>query len=103
MQRIQLTEEQSRILAESKDNIEVYDSNGQLVSFLKWFEPMDAEAVARHLRRRGLPKEPGIPSEQVQAHFRRLEEIRQREGMDLPKALELLRRMRAGEQVGCPS
>src|SRR5262249_35811405 len=99
MQRIVLTEEQSRILAESKESIEVYDSNGQLVSFMKWLEPMDAEAVARHLRRRGLPKEPGSPSEQVQAHFRRLEEIRQREGMDLPKALELLRRMRAGEQV----
>jgi hypothetical protein len=100
MPHIVLTEEQSRVLAESKDSLEVYDSTGQLVSFLKWFEPMDAEAVARHLRRRNLPKEPGIPSEQVQAHFRRLEEIRQRDGeMDLPKVLELLRRMRAGEQV----
>lgn len=98
MQRIMLTEEQSRLLAEAKE-AEVYDSQGQLVSFLRWHEPMDVEAIARHLRRRGQPKEPGIPSEQVQAHFRRLEEIRQREGMDLPKALELLRRMRAGEQV----
>ena len=100
MPHIVLTEEQSRVLAESKASLEVYDSTGQLVSFLKWFEPMDAEALARHLRQRDLPKEPGIPSEQVQAHFRRLEEIRQRDGgMDLPKALELLRRMRAGEQV----
>lgn len=99
MQRIQLTEEQSRILAETKDNIEVYDSNGQLVSFMKWFEPEDAEAVSRHLRRRGLPKEPGIPSAQVQAHLRKLEEIRQREGMDEAKMREILRRLRAGEEV----
>jgi hypothetical protein len=99
MQRIQLTEEQSRILAESKDNVEVYDSNGKLVSFLKWFEPMDAEAIARHLRRRGLPKEPDIPSAQVQTHLRKLEEIRQREGMDETKMREILRRLRVGEEV----
>jgi hypothetical protein len=37
MQRIELTEEQSRILTEAKgENVEVYDSNGQLVSFMKW-------------------------------------------------------------------
>src|SRR5579864_3508774 len=100
MQRIQLTEEQSRILAEAKgENVEVYDCNGQLVSFMKWLEPMDAEEVARHLRRRGLPKEPGIPSAQVQAHLRKLEEIRQREGMDEAKMRDILRRLRAGEEV----
>jgi hypothetical protein len=99
MQRITLTEEQSRILAESKDNVEVYDSTGQLVSFLKWFEPREAEVIAQHLRRRGLPKEPGIPSAQVQAHLRKLEEIRQREGMDETKMREILRRLRAGEEV----
>lgn len=99
MQRIQLSEEQSRILVEAKDNVEVYDSNGQLVSFMKWFEPMDAEAMARHLRQRGLPKEPGIPSAQVQAHLRKLEEIRQREGMDETKMRDILRRLRAGEEV----
>jgi hypothetical protein len=100
MQRITLTEEQSRILAESKDNVEVYDSTGQLVSFLKWFEPREAEVVARYLRQRGLPKEPGIPSGQVQAHLRKLEEIRQREGgMDEARMRDILRRLRAGEEV----
>lgn len=99
MQRIQLTEEQSRILAESKESIEVYDSNGQLVSFLKWFEPEDAEAVARHLRRRGLPKEPGIPSERVQAMLRRFEEIDRTEGMTREKMEEILRRVKAGEAI----
>jgi hypothetical protein len=99
MQRIQLTEEQSRILAEAKDTIEVYDANGQLVSFMKWLEPMDAEEVARYLRRRGLPKQPTIPSAQVQAHLRKLEEIRQCEGMDEAKMREILRHLRAGEEV----
>lgn len=99
MQRIQLTEEQSRILAEAKESVEVYDSNGQLVSFMKWFEPMDAEAVARHLRRRGLPKEPGIPSERVQAMLRRFEEIDRTEGMTREKMEEILRRVKAGEPI----
>jgi hypothetical protein len=100
MQRIQLTEEQSRILAEANgENVEVYDANGQLVSFMKWFEPMDAEEVARYLRRRGLPKQPTIPAAQVQAHLQKLEEIRQREGMDEAKMRDLLRRLRAGEEV----
>lgn len=101
MRRIQLTEEQSRILAESKEgeSIEVCDAQGQLVSFLKRFHLEDVQAIARHLRRRGLPKEAGIPSTQVQAHLRKLEEIRQREGMDEAKMREILRRLRAGEEV----
>lgn len=101
MQRIQLTEEQSRILAEAKEgeSIEVYDAQGQLVSFLKRFHSEDALAVAQYLRRRGLPKQPGIPSAQVQAHLRKLEEIRQREGMDEAKMRDILRRLRAGDEV----
>lgn len=99
MQRIELSEEQSRILAESKDTVEVYDSNGQLVSFLKWLEPMDAEAVANHLRRRGLPKEPTIPSERVQAMLRRFEEIDRTEGMTREKMEEVIRRIKAGEPI----
>lgn len=99
MQRIQLTEEQSRILAESKDNVEVYDSNGQLVSFLKWFEPMDAEEVARYLRRRGLPKQPGIPSARVQAMLRKFEELDRTEGMTREKMEEIVRRVKAGEAI----
>lgn len=100
MQRIQLTEEQTRILAEAKgENVEVYDSNGQLVSFLKWFEPMDAEEVARYLRRRGLPKQPGIPSERVQAMLRKFEEIDRTEGMTREKMEEIVRRVKAGEPI----
>lgn len=100
MQRLQLTEAQSRILAEAKgENVEVYDSNGQLVSFMKWFEPMDAEAMANHLRRRGLPKEPTIPSERVLAMLRRFEEIHRTEGMTREKMEEIVRRVKAGEPI----
>jgi len=99
MQRIVLTEEQSRLLAESKDSVEVYDAQGQLVSFVKWFDPATAEVIAQHIRRRNLPRQPGIPSAQVHAHLRKLEEIRQREGMDEAKMKEILRRLRAGEEV----
>lgn len=100
MQRIQLTEEQSRILAEARgENVEVYDSNGQLVSFMKWFEQMDAEEVARYLRRRGLPKQPGIPSARVQAMLRKFEEISRTEGMTREKMEEIVRRVKAGEAI----
>lgn len=100
MLRIQLTEEQSRILAEARgENVEVYDSNGQLVSFMKWFEQMDAEEVARYLRRRGLPKRPTIPSERVQAMLGKFEEIDRTEGMTREKAEEIVRRVKAGEPI----
>ncbi len=42
---------------------------------------------------------PGVPSAQVQAHLRRLEEIATREQLDEARALDLVRRMRAGEEV----
>lgn len=99
MQRLQATEEQSRILAEAKDTVEVYDANGQLVSFMKWLEPMDAEVVVQHLRRRGLPKQPTIPSERVQAMLRRFEEIERTEGMTREKMEEIVRRVKAGEPL----
>lgn len=98
MPHIVLTDEQVRVLSESQGPVEVRDDQGRLVASLKALEPADIEAIERYKQRRATQK-PGIPSEQVQAHFRRLEEIREKEGMDLPKALDLLRRMQAGEQV----
>jgi hypothetical protein len=43
--------------------------------------------------------EPGVPSAQVQAHFRRLTEIAADRELTKEEALDLIRRMRAGEQV----
>jgi hypothetical protein len=99
MPQIVLTEEQALTLAEAQGPVEVPDPQGKPVASLRLFDARDIEAIERYKRNRGKPRGPGIPSEQVQAHFRRLDGIRQKEGMDLPKALDLLRRMRAGEQV----
>jgi antitoxin (DNA-binding transcriptional repressor) of toxin-antitoxin stability system len=98
MPHIVLTEEQARILTQASLPVEVRDEQGRTVARLTPLDPEEIEAIERwkHSRNSG---DVGVPSEQVQAHFRRLEEIRQRDGLDLTKALDLLRRMRAGEQV----
>ncbi|HEY7154509.1 MAG TPA: hypothetical protein VH575_11165 [Gemmataceae bacterium] len=98
MPHIVLTEEQARVLAESKERVEVYDSQGRLMCFMDWFGTPLEEVIAECKRRQASGK-PSIPSAQVQAHLRKLEEIRQREGMDEAKMWDLLRRMRAGEEV----
>ncbi len=100
MPHIVLTEEQMRIITEAGGPVDVRDAEGRPVASMQLLTAEEIELIERWKRKRdsGSPQST-IPGWQVQAHFRRLEEIRQQEGMDLPKALELLRRMRAGEQV----
>jgi ACT domain-containing protein len=97
MPQIILTDEQARILQEAKEAVEVRDPQGRILSFLQPMDSHDAEVVSRH-RTRNQPRET-IPAAKVQAHMRRLEEIRQSEGMDEAKMRDLLRRMQAGEEV----
>jgi hypothetical protein len=96
MPTIVLTEEQARIVAEAKESVVVQDPNGHALSILPLMDSQDAEAVAHHIRTRGIPQET-IPAAEVEAHLRKLEEISQRETLDEAKVLDLLRRMRAGE------
>ena|SRR5712691_231389 len=98
MPYIVLTEEQARVMTESQQNVEVRDPQGRVLAFLAPLDPTLAETIRECQRRHATPG-PRIPAEDVQAHLRRLEEIRQREGMDRDKMLDLLRRMRAGEEV----
>lgn len=98
MSHIVLTAEQARIVAESAGQVEVRDETGRIVGSLRALTPEDIQAI-EHWKRVRRTKGPGIPSAQVQAHLRRLEEIRQQEGMDEAKMRDLLRRMQAGEQV----
>jgi hypothetical protein len=98
MPHIVLTEEQARILAQAGESLEVRDPKGEAVAYLSPLDAFELESIRLWKETRDNPG-PGIPSEQVQDHFRRLEVIRQREGMDIDKALELLRKMRAGEEV----
>lgn len=97
MAQIVLTEEQAGVLATATEAVEVLGPQGRLVNFLKPLAPALAEAV-RESKRRLASDEPRIPSAQVQAHLRKLEEVLQREGeMDEARMKELLRRMQAGE------
>ncbi len=89
MPQIVLTDEQARILQEAKEAVEVRDPLGRILSFLQPMDSLDAEAVSRFRRTRDQPRET-IPAAKVQAQLRRLEEIRQGEGMDEAKMLDLL-------------
>lgn len=98
MPQITLTEEQTRIVAEATDAIEIRDAGGRLLTQIVPLTPEDHQVLDRHRQRQGTHQQ-GIPSDQVQAHLRRLSEIREREGLDEPRMRELLRRMQAEEEV----
>jgi hypothetical protein len=98
MKHIVLTSEQARVVLQAGGPLEVRDEQGRTVAHLSPLLPHDIEAIEQSKRTRGVGG-PRVPSEQVQAHLRRLGEIRQSEGLDEPKMLDLLRRLRAGEQV----
>jgi hypothetical protein len=101
MTHIVLTEDQASVLASpvaAEDGVEVRDVKGRVLAFLKPLSPDLVEAILVCKRRLASPG-PHVPSEDVQSHLRKLEEIRAREGMDREKMLGLLRRMRAGEEV----
>ncbi len=46
MPHIVLTEEQARIVAEAKNGVEVYDSEGEVVAFLKRLSPDESARIA---------------------------------------------------------
>lgn len=98
MTHIVLTEEQVRILEQAAGPVELRDGRGRTVARSTPLDPREVEILARS-RESLAAGGPGIPSAQVQAHLRKLEEISQREPVDEARALELLRRMRAGEEV----
>jgi len=98
MPHLVLTEEQLKVIAGTVAPIEVRDEQGRPVALLTPFDAIDRAAIERHRSRREQTG-PTIPSEQVQAHLRRLDEIRQSEGLDEAKMLALLQRMQAGQQV----
>jgi hypothetical protein len=98
MPHIVLTEEQLRVLREANGPVDVRDAEGRPVASLSILTPQDLEDI-ENAKRAMAAGGPRITAAQRQAHFRRLEEIRQKEGLDEAKMLDLLRRMRAGEEV----
>jgi hypothetical protein len=98
MPHIVLTEEQARVLADASGPVEVRDAEGRTLACFTPLTAEEMEVIAR-LQKRPRSTERGVPSAEVQAHLRKLEEIDQREGLDAARAKDLLRRMRAGEAV----
>ena len=89
IQYITLTPDQARVIGEATQFVEVRDEQGKTVGNLTLLSPEDLRIIEHAKRVRALGK-PGIPSAQVQAHLRRLEENRSTEGMDREKMHDLL-------------
>ena len=98
MSQIVLTPEQMSVVAQAKEPIAVLDDKGRELTRIDHLSPADRKAVEQYKRNRAL-NVPSRPAAQVMAMMRRLEEIRQSEGMDEAKMHDLIRRMRAGEEV----
>ena len=99
MPHIVLTADQARVLEESTLEVELRDERGRLLARIP--PPSEAEIIER-LKRIQLNRDPNSPrysSAEVQARLRKLEEISRREELDEAKVRDLLRRLRAGEEV----
>ncbi len=86
-QHIILTAEQARVALQTGEPVEVRDEQGRTVAHLTPLHPADIEAIEQSKRSRGAGG-PLVPSDQLQAHLRRLGEIRTHQGMDEAKMLD---------------
>lgn len=98
MPHIVLSPEQAGVILHSHDPIEARDEAGRTLAHAVPLSAEDIEAIEQSKRARAAGR-PRIPSDQVKTHFRRLQEIRTHEGMTEERALDLLKRLRAGEDV----
>ena len=76
MHEIILTEEQTRVIADAKDPVEIRDAAGTILIKI---DPYDARALAEHRKRKGKPV-PGIPGRKVLAHLQALQTEWERTG-----------------------
>jgi hypothetical protein len=98
MPYIVLTEEQARVLREAQGPVDVRDEQGRPLASMRLLTPLDQELLEMHKRSRA-SSAPPIPSARVHAFLRKLQEVEQAEGIDEAKVQELLRRVRAGEDL----
>lgn len=96
MSFIVLTEEQTKIVVQATEPIEVRNPQGTIIARIPPSE--EAEAVLKALRSRA-SSEPRYSGEKVQALLAKLTEIRKREGMDETKFQGRMAKFRAGELV----
>jgi len=98
MRHIVLTEEQLRVIGNSTEPLEMRDANGRPVARAEPYTPEELAVIARVKQNRSGERQ-YVTGAEIQAHLKRLEEIDAQEPLNEERALELLRRMRAGEQV----
>jgi hypothetical protein len=96
MTQIVLNAEQARALREATGTVEVRDEQGGVLARI--LSPSE-QAIVLEARRRLAAGGPRYSSAEVQARLQKLEEISKREELDSQKVKDLLRRMRAGEEV----
>ena len=97
MPEIILNEEQTRVIAESKEPVEIRDAAGTILIKV---DPFDARALANH-RRRGTQTAPGIPGRKVLEHLQALQAEWERVGgFDSEFMKEFMSRLRAEDAHG---
>jgi hypothetical protein len=96
MPHIVLSVEQAQLVEQATEPVELRDELGKVLARI--LPLADQQALARIIENRLRNRTP-YPASEVSARLQRLAEIRRDDGMDLEKARDLLRRMRAGERV----
>ncbi len=91
-----LDADQAKVLREASDLVELRDEQGQVLAQIL---PQSEAALLAEARRRLAANGPRYSSADVRARLQRLQELGQQEDLDQAKVRELLRKMRAGEQV----
>ncbi|HKI37678.1 MAG TPA: hypothetical protein VKA46_37850 [Gemmataceae bacterium] len=98
MPQIVLTEEQARLVAQAATGVEVRDPQGQVLGFLKPYEPGEAEIIAECKRRLAQPG-PRIPGTRVTAMMQKLQELHDKGEVTPERVQEIVRRTKAGEPL----
>ena len=93
---IVLNSEQARVLEQAVQPVEVRDEQGRILTRIP---PLSEAAVVAEAKRRLAVKGPRYPAAEVEARFQKLEEISRHSNLGLAQVKDLLRRMRAGEEV----
>ncbi len=96
MSHIVLTEEQAKVLSESRDGVAVYDPEGRPLAFLKMLDP-DVAAIVIECKRRLKAGGPRVPSSRIGAMLRKLNEIDTKDTVTPEIVEEIVRRTIAGE------
>lgn len=96
MPYIVLTPEQSRVVEEATASIEVRMPHGEVVARI--LTPEEVKIVAESKRRLAAGGRM-YPGKDVEARLAKLQALSEREELDEAKVKDLMRRMRAGEEV----